>query len=161
MRDFLWEGVDKGHGSHLVSWEVVGCSINQQGLEIAILRIHNRALLARWLQRFSLETDSLWNRMIVSKHGTHPFEWPSKGVKRHTLVPRRIFPLSFSLSLGSLVVLWGMVRIHIFGRITGWGRVLFVLYFVDLYHLSSFRNRWFQIAWLVWRILVLFLWVLS
>ena len=81
MKDFLWEGVNEGYGSHLVSWEVAGCTVNQEGLEIDNLRIRNRALLAKWLWRFSLETDSLWHGIIVSKHDTHPFEWSLKGVK--------------------------------------------------------------------------------
>lgn len=31
MHDFLWGGVDEGMESHLVSWEAVGCPINQGG----------------------------------------------------------------------------------------------------------------------------------
>ena len=81
MKDFLWEGVNEGYGSHLVSWEVAGCTVNQEGLEIDNLRIRNRALLAKWLWRFSLETDSLWHGIIVSKHDALPFEWSLKGVK--------------------------------------------------------------------------------
>ena len=34
MRDFLWEGVDEGHGFHLLSWElgVGGASYEQRGV---------------------------------------------------------------------------------------------------------------------------------
>lgn len=48
MRDSLWKGADEGYGSHLVSWEMVGCLMYQGGLEIGNLRIRNRALLAKW-----------------------------------------------------------------------------------------------------------------
>lgn len=36
MRDFLWEGVDEGKGSHLVSWEVVGHSMNLVGQRLKV-----------------------------------------------------------------------------------------------------------------------------
>lgn len=68
--DFLWEGVDEGRGSHLVSWEAVSHLINQGGLKIGNLRIRNRALLAKWLWCFALEPKSLWRRIIVSKHNS-------------------------------------------------------------------------------------------
>ena len=38
-------------------------------------------MLAKWLWRFYLEFDSLWHMIIVSKHGPHPFEWTTLGVK--------------------------------------------------------------------------------
>ena len=81
MRKFLCEGVDEGYSSHLVSWEVLGHSMSQEGLGIGNLRILNRALLAKWLLHFYLEPDSLWHKIIVSKHGFHPFEWTTKKVK--------------------------------------------------------------------------------
>lgn len=31
MREFLWEGVDEGKGSHLVGWAVIGRFVNQGG----------------------------------------------------------------------------------------------------------------------------------
>ncbi|TYK22164.1 peptidyl-prolyl cis-trans isomerase CYP23 isoform X1 [Cucumis melo var. makuwa] len=51
------------------------------GLGVGNLRIRNRALLAKWLWCFHLEPDSLWNRIILSKHGSLPFEWITRGVK--------------------------------------------------------------------------------
>ena len=81
MRDFPWEGVGEGHGSHLVNWELVGQLMSKGGLGIGNLIIRNISLLAKWLWCFYLESDSLWHRIIVSKHGPHPFEWTSLGVK--------------------------------------------------------------------------------
>lgn len=81
MRDFLWEWVDEGHNSHLVSWEVVQRSVSQGGLEIGNLRIRNRGMMAKWLWRFHLERGSLWHKIILSKHGSHPFEWTMRDVK--------------------------------------------------------------------------------
>lgn len=81
MRDFLWEWMDEGKGSHLVSWEVVGCLLNQGVLEIGNLRLHNKSLSAKWLWHFALESESLCYRIIVSKHGSHPFDWVVKGAK--------------------------------------------------------------------------------
>ena len=51
-----------------------------EGLGIGNFGIRNRALLAKWLWCFYLESDSLWHRIIVSKHGPHPFEWTTLGV---------------------------------------------------------------------------------
>lgn len=54
MRDFLWEGVNEGKCSYLVSWEIVWRSIKLGKLEIDNLRIRNKALLAKWLWQFIL-----------------------------------------------------------------------------------------------------------
>ena len=76
--------VGKGGGRSWISLSQLGCDgapYESRGLEIDNLRIHNKALLAKWLRCFSLEPNSLWHRIIVSKHGTHPFEWAVKGLK--------------------------------------------------------------------------------
>lgn len=81
MKDFLWEGIDEGRGTYLVSWEMVGKPMGLRGLELGNLRLRNRVLLAKWLCLFPLESTSLWHRIIVSKYGHHPNEWLSSGVK--------------------------------------------------------------------------------
>lgn len=47
MKDFSWEGIDKGKGAHLVSWEVIGKPVNMRGLEHGNLRVRNKAQLAK------------------------------------------------------------------------------------------------------------------
>lgn len=36
MRDFLWEGMDEGKGSHLVSWKAIGRPVHQGGWRLVI-----------------------------------------------------------------------------------------------------------------------------
>lgn len=52
-----------------------------RGVKAQNLRLRNKALLAKWLWWFSSKLESLWHRIIVSKHSPHPFERLSKGVK--------------------------------------------------------------------------------
>ncbi|TYK06215.1 peroxin Pex14 isoform X3 [Cucumis melo var. makuwa] len=78
-----------------------------RGSEIVIIKIRNKALLAKWLWHFSLEPDSLRHRIIVSKHGSLPFEWTTKGVKATFRNPLK--DISFELATFLLIVLWGMV----------------------------------------------------
>ncbi|TYK04119.1 hypothetical protein E5676_scaffold2119G00580 [Cucumis melo var. makuwa] len=66
MRDFLWEVMDEGRGSHLVSWQVVGRPINQGRLAQDTSRLSNTVLLAKWLWRLAHELESLWQRIIMS-----------------------------------------------------------------------------------------------
>lgn len=73
--------MEEGKGSHLVSWEVVGKPVNQRGLEIGNSRLHNKAPLAKWLWWFTLDPESLWQKITMNKHSLHPYEWMEKGVK--------------------------------------------------------------------------------
>lgn len=49
MRQFLWEGVEEGERSHLVSWDVVSKELSDGGLGIGNLANRNLALLTEWL----------------------------------------------------------------------------------------------------------------
>lgn len=50
-------------------------------LEVGNLMDHNKMTLAEWLWHFPFESNSLWDRIIVSKFGLHPNEWPlSRGL---------------------------------------------------------------------------------
>lgn len=83
MRDFLWEGIDewKEKGLHLIRWEVNEKLMSLGGLEIGNLRIYNKTHLAKWLWCFTSKSNSLWRRIIVSKHGPHPLIGCLKGLK--------------------------------------------------------------------------------
>ncbi|TYK08233.1 Electron transfer flavoprotein-ubiquinone oxidoreductase [Cucumis melo var. makuwa] len=97
------------------------------GLEPSNLRIRNKALLANWLCRFTLEPESLWHRIIVSKPGIHPFEWMEKRVKVTHQNPGIL--LSFQHFLISLITLWGWYGYLILGGSVGGGE--FPLFFVS------------------------------
>ena len=55
-----------------------------------------------------------------------PLSGRQKGSKAHFEILGKIFRLRFLLSLGLLVVLWGMVKTLTFGRMSGWGRISFI-----------------------------------
>ena len=99
------------------------------GLGIGNLRIHNRALSAKWLWLFHLKPNSFWHRIVVSKHDSHPFEWITRGIKGSFRNPWKI--ISFELPTFSrlFLVLWEMVMTPFSGRIDGWGRIPFVFLF--------------------------------
>ncbi|KAM7481515.1 hypothetical protein LguiB_006098 [Lonicera macranthoides] len=84
MRNFLWESMDKGKGEHLVAWKIVSKSKEMGGLGIGNLVKRNEALLGKWLWRFSLETESLWHKIIKSKYGLSDNSWDSTKIRRGT-----------------------------------------------------------------------------
>ena len=51
------------------------------GLGIRSLAIFNKALLGKWLWRFSNENESLWKQIISSKCNLQKGRWCSKGVR--------------------------------------------------------------------------------
>lgn len=70
MRNFLWEGTEEGKRDYLVKWDIVTKPTLQGGLGAWALKEKNEALMAKWLWRFPLEPQSLWNNIIKSKYGT-------------------------------------------------------------------------------------------
>lgn len=123
MREFLWEGMDEGKRSYLVSWQVNGCPVKEGGFEIGNLRMCNKALLAKWLWRFVLDPKSLWHRIIVSKYGFDPFQWVAKGIIGAHCTPWKdisLEVLSF-YAWTRCIVGDGKETIFLFGRSVGWG----------------------------------------
>lgn len=78
---FSRKGWRKGKGLIWLVGKLWGSLWIEGRLELGNLRLCNKALLAKWLWRFALELESLWHRIMESKHGTHPFDWVAKGVK--------------------------------------------------------------------------------
>ena len=114
--------------------------MNQEGLKIDNLRIRNGALLAKWLWCFSLEPESLWHRIIVSKHGAHPIEWMSKWVKgTHRNLWKEV---SFELPMFSRFTrcfVWDGEDLY-FQEDHWVGESSLRSLFSHLYHLSSLKN---------------------
>lgn len=56
-------------------------TIEVWGLGIRRIRLHNKVLLAKWLQRFGIEKDSLWRKVVVVRcgEGSH---WESRKSRR-------------------------------------------------------------------------------
>jgi hypothetical protein len=77
QRNFLWGGLGDGFKHHLVGWNTICCPIAKGGLGIRRVAMTNRALLGKWLWRFSREENHLWRRVIVAKYGLDRGGWSS------------------------------------------------------------------------------------
>ncbi|KAJ9696052.1 hypothetical protein PVL29_008354 [Vitis rotundifolia] len=78
QRDFLWGGGNMERKAHLVNWESV-CTDNENGgLGLRKLIPLNKALLGKWVWRFSRAKDDLWKQVITAKYGREDLGWRSK-----------------------------------------------------------------------------------
>ena len=59
QRDFLYEGGNLEKKPHLVKWSTVCSNRKIGGLGVKSLSILNKAMLCKWIWRFSNERDSL------------------------------------------------------------------------------------------------------
>ena len=66
---------------HLVKWEMVCRPISNGGLGVRNLRVFNRALLGKWLWRYTKEPEALWKTMIESKYGDLGEGWCTRVVR--------------------------------------------------------------------------------
>lgn len=88
-------------------------------------RINAIVLLAKWLWRNTSKSNSIWHRIIASKHRSHPFEWLFKGVKDSRWNSWKI--ISKQLHFYFFHCVMGEEKILIFGKIIGWRRDCFLL----------------------------------
>ena len=63
---------------HLVSWDIVFSSKEKGGLGIRNLSIVNRALLGKWVWRFTEEEYSIWKEVIKLKYQVKEGGWFTK-----------------------------------------------------------------------------------
>jgi hypothetical protein len=68
-RDFLWGGLGEVFKYHLVSWSKVCSPISEGGLGIWNLRIFNKALLGKWLWRYTHQREAWWKVIVDAKYG--------------------------------------------------------------------------------------------
>ena len=66
---------------HLVGWKVICADKKEGGLGIRSLATFNKALLRKWLWRFTNENEPLWKQIIFSKYNLQEGGWCSKGVR--------------------------------------------------------------------------------
>ena len=69
IRDLLWPKHDIDNGFHQVSWDEIYRPKEDSDLPIRPLRAMNEVLKTQWLQRYVIEDDALWKKVIVSKFG--------------------------------------------------------------------------------------------
>ena len=77
QRGFLWGGGNLEKKPHLVKWSTVCLDRKMGGLGIKSLAILNKALLCKWIWRFTNERDSLWRNVILWKFGEERGGWCS------------------------------------------------------------------------------------
>ena len=81
QRDFLWGGFEDERKFHLVNWKTACLPLQGGGLGIRNMAIFNKALLGKWLWRYSTESSSLWRQVIDSKYGGQERDWCSNIVR--------------------------------------------------------------------------------
>ena len=69
QRNFLWGDLGDEPKFHLVKWATVCTTLSSSSLGKRNLRHFNEALLKKWLWRFGLERDALWQQVIEVKYG--------------------------------------------------------------------------------------------
>lgn len=80
---FIWDDDPKHHRYHLIDWNTCCQSFENGGLGIRRIKLHNKALLSKWLWRFGMERDSLWRKVVVARFGEES-NWESRKVRgRH------------------------------------------------------------------------------
>uniref|UniRef100_A0A2N9GLC7 Isopropylmalate dehydrogenase-like domain-containing protein n=1 Tax=Fagus sylvatica TaxID=28930 RepID=A0A2N9GLC7_FAGSY len=66
---------------HLVNWQQVCTPLHNGGLGIRSMATFNKALLGKWLWRYSREPASLWRQVIDSKYGGQGNFWCSNTIR--------------------------------------------------------------------------------
>ena len=80
QKDFLWGGMEDEHKFHLVNWKHTCTLFQNGGLGIQNMAVFNKALLGKWLWRYTSEPTSLWRRVVDSKYGSQWGDWCSNRV---------------------------------------------------------------------------------
>ena len=116
QRDFLWDGFEDKSKFHLVNWKKACLPLQSGGLGIRNMAIFNKALLGKWLWRYSMEPTSLWRQVIDSKYGGQGRDWCSDRVRathgvslwKHIRAGWDVFSnhISYKLGDGSRIRFW-------------------------------------------------------
>ena len=78
QRDFLWGGGSLERKIHLINWAVVCSQKENGGLGIRKIDLLNKALLGKWIWRFTFEEDIFWRKVVGVKYGQWGFGWRTK-----------------------------------------------------------------------------------
>ena len=77
---FLWGGGALERKAHFINWDVVCYEKRQGGLGLRNLTLLNKALLGKWIWKFTLNRDCIWKTVISSKYGLDGLGWCSREV---------------------------------------------------------------------------------
>ena len=77
QKDFMWGRGNMDKKPHLVKWSMVCANKRNGGLGVRNLSILNRALLCKWIWRFTNEKNALWRNVICWKFGEEQGGWVS------------------------------------------------------------------------------------
>ena len=77
LRDFSWDGGNMDKKPHLVKWSTVCANKRNGGLGVKDFSILNRALLCKWIWRFTNEKNAPWRNVICWKFGEERGGWVS------------------------------------------------------------------------------------
>uniref|UniRef100_A0A2N9GB44 Integrase catalytic domain-containing protein n=1 Tax=Fagus sylvatica TaxID=28930 RepID=A0A2N9GB44_FAGSY len=110
------QALEEEHKFHLVNWHQVCTPLSGGGLGIRDVAIFNKALLGKWLWRYSTEPNSLWRQVIDSKYGGQGNFWVSNRVNtphgvslwRHIRAGWDVFSqhISYTVGDGSRLRFW-------------------------------------------------------
>ncbi|GMJ01570.1 hypothetical protein HRI_003826200 [Hibiscus trionum] len=78
MANFLWGGSSSSKKIHWSKWEVVCRPYCLGGLGVRDLAFQNRALLCKWMWKFSSDKDGMWKKVMCAKYNLeHRMLFPS------------------------------------------------------------------------------------
>ena len=71
-------GANGGNKAHLVKWEVVCADKEKGGLGLRKLACLNKALLGKWIWRFTRAKKELWKKVLEAKYGQEEVGWKTR-----------------------------------------------------------------------------------
>ena len=127
QRYFLWGGGTLERKFHLVNWNTVCSSKEKGGLGVRDLSLVNKALLGKWIWRFTVEDNSFGKDVISIKYLVEEGGW-------YILKPQEVilgWALGKILALMKLncILLLEMEAELVSGRTLGVGNPFFVTFF--------------------------------
>ena len=113
QRGFLWVDGATKRKIHAVGWAEVCKRKYLGGLGIGSLNDKNKAMLAKWMWRFSKDVNALWRRVICSKYKVDErcLAWDWKGPKSGSFFVKSLQVLLKDGSKSAAVIRQGFIPV--------------------------------------------------